>query len=442
MIRRTVIIACFSALLAQVPAALAGVPDFVTYSGRLTDGTAWGQSTTLDLTFRVYGSADGDDLLWQNTYPGLAVEDGYFSVLLGDGDNPSTPEVETDYNVTGIFAANDETWIAMCIGEDCLTVDDLSPRQQIGSVPYALRAGSCQEADGTAGLACGSMKCPALPGYTVTCNAKAHCEYANQDATGWRQWDVWVYVAPGTFTMGSTGEGGSADETPAHMVTISYGYFIAKYEIVVQQFEECMAGKMCSAPSTDAFDGNGWGTNATANGRSDHPQNGLAWQQARDFCAWVAPGGRLPSEAEWEYAATGPVHLKYPWGNTPAPTCANGTAVFNEIGGDAGFGCGSGGTLAVGSKPAGSSWCGALDMAGNLYEWCEDWYHNDYDQNNDGVADAPSNGISWMAIGKSRVLRGGDFYYPAYKTRSAARSQNEPQYNNARIGARCVRPLQ
>ena len=120
----------------------AGVPDFVTYSGRLTDGTGWGQSQTLDLTFRMYGSADGDDLLWQNAYPGLAVEDGYFSVLLGDGDNPATPEVvETDYNVTVIFAANDETWITVCVGEfPCVSTFDLSPRQQIGSVPYAMRA--------------------------------------------------------------------------------------------------------------------------------------------------------------------------------------------------------------------------------------------------------------------------------------------------------------
>jgi len=136
---------CTLALLAVTvlvaPAALASVPDFVTYSGRLTDGTAWGQSTTLDLTFRVYGSADGDDLLWQKEYPGLAVEDGYFSVLLGDGDNPDTPEVETDYNVTGIFAANDETWITVCIGEfPCVSTFDLSPRQQIGSVPYAIRS--------------------------------------------------------------------------------------------------------------------------------------------------------------------------------------------------------------------------------------------------------------------------------------------------------------
>ena len=138
------ILAFLAVTVLAAPAGLADVPDFVTYSGRLTDGTAWGQSTTLDLTFRVYGSADDkNDLLWEKEYPGLAVEDGYFSVLLGDGDNPGTPEVEADYNVTVVFAANDEIWITVCVGDDCaLPGGDLAPRQQVGSVPYAVRAGN------------------------------------------------------------------------------------------------------------------------------------------------------------------------------------------------------------------------------------------------------------------------------------------------------------
>ena len=63
MSNRLIAVILATGLLLVAAASLAGVPDFVTYSGRLTDGTAWGQSTTLDLTFRVYGSADGDDLL-------------------------------------------------------------------------------------------------------------------------------------------------------------------------------------------------------------------------------------------------------------------------------------------------------------------------------------------------------------------------------------------
>jgi len=167
MRRATSVLVIIAMLLALLP-ALAGVPDFVTYSGRLTDGTAWGKSTTLDLTFRVYGSADVDDMLWQKEYPGLAVEDGYFSVLLGDGDNPTTPEVETDYNVTDIFAANDETWITVCIGEDCsIPGSDLSPRQQIGSVPYAMLAERATQAGDFKVSGSLGVGTPPLPGVVL-----------------------------------------------------------------------------------------------------------------------------------------------------------------------------------------------------------------------------------------------------------------------------------
>ena len=112
-------------VLAAAP-AFAGVPDFVTYSGRLTDGTAWGQSTTVDLTFRVYDAAEGGSMLHEQVFEDAAIEDGYFSVMLT--------------GVADVFGAHDATWITVCVGEGCTAVDDLLPRQQIGSVPYAVRA--------------------------------------------------------------------------------------------------------------------------------------------------------------------------------------------------------------------------------------------------------------------------------------------------------------
>jgi len=249
--------------------------------------------------------------------------------------------------------------------------------------------------------------------------------------------------------MGSTGEGGTVDETPVHGVTIGTGYFISKHEIVVSQYEACNQAQpvTCTTPSTADWNGNNWGTNYWEDGtdpgdgsnifhdRPTHPQNGLTWQQAKDFCAWVTPGGRLPSESEWEYAATGPVHLKYPWGDSPEPTCSNNTAVFNEVGGTSGYGCGNGGTLPVGSKIAGASWCGALDMSGNLWEWCEDWWHGDY-------TGAPDNGSAWLLpTGSTRVLRGGGFHNGAVTMRSAKRTGHTPSSRRAYLGARCLRPL-
>ena len=317
-----------------------------------------------------------------------------------------------------------------------------------GSCVACVEGFDCNE-DGQ--CVCGGITCPELSGYTITCNGKAHCEYANEDDSGWKDWDIWIYIAPGSFQMGSTGEGGPSNETPVHGVTIGYGYFISKHEIVVSQYEACNQAQpvTCTTPSTADWNGNNWGTNYWADGtdpgdgnnifhdRPTHPQNGLTWQQAKDFCAWVTPGGRLPSESEWEYAATGPSHLKYPWGNSPDPTCSNNTAVFNEVGGTGGYGCGNGGTLPVGSKSAGASWCGALDMSGNLWEWCEDWWHGDYNG-------APDDGSAWVdPPGSTRVSRAGGFSNVAVNMRSARRNDGAgaPSDRHAVFGARCLRPL-
>ncbi len=282
---------------------------------------------------------------------------------------------------------------------------------------------------------CNGATCAVISGYTATCNAQDHCEYANVDTTGWKQWDVWVHVPAGSFTMGSpsTESSRSTDEDPNHTVTFASAYLIGKYEVTVLQYEACQADSpgTCTPPSTQDWAGT-QGTNTSANGRSTHPQNGLTWAQAGAVCTWLF--GRLPSEAEWEYAATGPTHRKYPWGGTPAPTCANNTAVFNEAGTTAGYGCSSGGTLAVGSKTAGVSWSGALDMSGNVWEWVEDWYHSNY-------TGAPTDGSAWVDTGDGRVIRGGSFLIVASFLRSSNRYTGTPDYRYAYFGARCLRPI-
>jgi len=147
----------------------------------------------------------------------------------------------------------------------------------------------------------------------------------------------------------------------------------------------------------------------------------------------MSPGGRLPSEAEWEYAATGPTHRKYPWGDSPEPSCEDDTAVFNEAGSDAGYGCSGGGTWPVGSKTGGASWCGALDMSGNVYEWCQDWYNQSYES-------APSDGSAWLEPAKtSHVARGGGFYNGAQDIRTARRPAILHDWRSANAGVRCVR---
>ena len=440
----TVMLLCLS----LSPIASAGVPAFVTYSGRLTDGTGWGESAEVTLVFNLYDSdAPEAESFWSTTHEDVPVVDGYFTVNLGMCPQDGGPCATNPADATFPADLPDQMWVGVEVGGV-----ELSPRQAVGSVPYAARAGralSCDDAESLEGRICGGVACPLLAGYTLTCNLKQHCEYANEDDNGWRQWDVWVYVPPGMFWMGSDGEGGQLDELPVHSVTIDYGYFISKYEIVVEQYEACHSEQpgLCTTPSTADWDGSNWGTNYWEDGidpgdgdnifhdRPTHPQNGITLQQAKDFCAWVTPGGRLPSESEWEYAATGPVHRKYPWGDSPDPTCSNNTAVFNEAGGTGGYGCSQGGTWSVGSKTAGVSWCGALDMSGNVWEWCEDWYHNSY-------TDAPDNGSAWVdPAGSNRVLRGGRFNDEAVDMRSAERNDYPPSYLSAHLGARCLRPL-
>ena len=145
LLRYFFLISILAMCLFENTIAIAGVPDFVTYSGRLTDGTGWGQSTTIDLTVRVYGSAEDDDVLWQGEYEALVIEDGYFSLLLGDGDDPNTQEVENSYSITDVFAGEPDTWLTLCVGEHpCLPAFDLSPRSRVGSVPYSVRASMAQ----------------------------------------------------------------------------------------------------------------------------------------------------------------------------------------------------------------------------------------------------------------------------------------------------------
>jgi formylglycine-generating enzyme required for sulfatase activity len=144
------------------------------------------------------------------------------------------------------------------------------------------------------------------------------------------------------------------------------------------------------------------------------------WNQAKTFSAWV--GGRLPSEAEWEYAArSAGKDRKYPWGDEDA-TCER--AVIS--------GCGSA-TAPVCSKPAGNTQQGLCDMAGNAWEWVQDWYHGSYNG-------APTDGSAWESpTGSYRVGRGGSWNYPADIARSAYRGSLVPGFRNYYLGFRPAR---
>jgi len=296
---------------------------------------------------------------------------------------------------------------------------------------YTLSGGACVPA----GLTCGGVLCPSVSGYTAACNTRAHCEYARTSPTqAWHADHVWIYVPAGSFPMGApSGEAlSTAAERPVHTVTFASGFLIAKYEVSTRAYEACQAASSCTLPSVADWDGTTLGINRSTNGRGAHPQNGVNWTQAQEVCAWL--GGRRPTEAEWERAATGTTHRKYPWGNTPEPTCANNTTVMSN----GTYGCGTGGTAAIGTKAGGMSPVGALDLSGNAFEWVEDCVHSDY-------TGAPTDGSAWTTgcSNANRMIRGGSFYdTEGTWQRTAARGNGiTATRRNANIGARCARTL-
>jgi formylglycine-generating enzyme required for sulfatase activity len=147
------------------------------------------------------------------------------------------------------------------------------------------------------------------------------------------------------------------------------------------------------------------------------------WFEAEAFCIW--DGGRLPTEAEWNYAAGGGSEQRtYPWGST-APDCS--FANFRD-----GVSCaGTGVANRVGSESTkGDGRYGQSDLAGNVWEWTQDWWNGSYP--------VPCDNCANLTAGTERVLRGGSFDVPASEVQSSHRNLNLPSFHND-FGVRCAR---
>jgi len=257
-----------------------------------------------------------------------------------------------------------------------------------------------------------------------------------------------VLVPPGAFRMGS--EDGDDDELPIHDVTLD-GFWIDRTEVSNEQFAEFVAetGYLTTAEEMGSgwfvTEDGGWeetegadwqhpqGAESDVSNLSEHPVVLVSWYDAEEYCEWA--GGALPTEAQWEYAARGPEGLKYPWGEEFDGEKANycdKNCVFdwNDETIDDVYAQ----TAPAGSYPEGASWTGVLDMAGNVWEWVNDWFDSEYYAN--AAAEDPAGPES----GDWKVLRGGSWGNSSINLRGARRSPDAPDCRYGGIGFRCVLP--
>ncbi len=243
----------------------------------------------------------------------------------------------------------------------------------------------------------------------ATTQAIATVQAANPPRTNAKDGAVYLYVPAGEFLMGSTDTDTNAadDEKPQHTVYLD-SFWVMQTEVTNAKYGRCVTAGACTAPANKRWQESSY---------ADHPVVNVNWKQAQSYCAWA--GGRLPTEAEWEKAARGTDGWIYPWGNeAPDAQRANFSNNVRD-------------TTPVGSYHAGASRYGALDMAGNVWEWTASLY-KPYPDNR---ADSREDPISTDVL----ALRGGAWDNYQLHVRVAARYRNYPGFTNGSFGFRCAR---
>ena len=237
-----------------------------------------------------------------------------------------------------------------------------------------------------------------------------------------------ILIPAGPFTMGLD-DPRAVDEYPARQVYLK-AYYIDRCEVTNARFREFVeaTGYLSAAEQEgqpEREDRIDWrhpeGPEWDISTRLDHPVVYVNWDDARAYCEWQEK--RLPTEAEWEKSARGSDARTWPWGNTFDARRAN-------MWGDAD---GYEKTAPVGSFPAGASPGGALDMAGNVWEWCADWYARDY------YASGAEKNPPGPEEGRYKVLRGGSWINPGATLRITNRFKILPADRSLYVGFRCAR---
>jgi formylglycine-generating enzyme required for sulfatase activity len=229
-----------------------------------------------------------------------------------------------------------------------------------------------------------------------------------------------VRVPAGEFIMGS--EPGDETERPAHLVRIAKPFAIGKYEVTFEEWEACALMGGCTRQPDD----HKWG-------RGRQPVMNVTWDDMQAYAAWMSKitrkRYRLPSEAEWEYAARGGTKTEFWWGQTPGQGNANCRNCGTAWSGDR--------TAPAGSLPPNPF--GLHDTAGNLWEWTQDCWSPSHDgAPQDGTA---RGGIIPPDKCPLRVMKGGAWYYYPAMSRPATRTKQDVRIWSYTVGFRLVREL-
>jgi len=236
----------------------------------------------------------------------------------------------------------------------------------------------------------------------------------------------WILLPAGSYVMGA--ESGHTSERPARKVKLQ-AFKLSKSEVTTGQYMSCVEKKKCPPPEWARIDSEHY-YKADPQAKyskfmgDEQPVVGVSWSDARAFCKWA--GGRLPSESEWEYAARGGgTVIPYPWGKS-------GRSCERVVMDDNGNGCGKQKTWNVCSKRQGNTEHGLCDMLGNVWEWVEDCWHDNYEG-------APKGARAWTRKGdcKYRVVRGGSWYFDPGNLETTKRGKFLKSKRDFHIGFRC-----
>lgn len=223
-----------------------------------------------------------------------------------------------------------------------------------------------------------------------------------------------IRLSEGTFRMGDEKGDGNTDELPVHVVKVP-PFSMSKYEVTFVEWDACADTGRCKAGIFDQ----GWG-------RGRRPVVNVGWEEAQAYVRWLsAKTGkkyRLPSEAEWEYAARAGTRTAYPWGDEMLP----GMGVCHSD-------CGEAADMSAIVGSAKPNAFGLFDLHGNVWEWVQDCWNETYDG-------APADGSAWnKGDCERRVARGGGWLSFSWELRSTVRVAQPSSIHFHTLGFRVVR---